>query len=301
MRTAGRRATPVALDDDLAHRGRQPRRDGRAPGRRVRHGLRRPAVQHRQRAAPRRARTTPTRSPTTSASSRRAWSACASCSRRTARSTCTSTTARRTAASSLLDELFGPECFLNELIWIYDYGGRPKRRWPAKHDTILVYVRDRDRYHFDDDRGRPRAVHGARPRRAGEGGARQAPERLLVAHDRADELAREDRLPDAEAGGRSCGGWSPPRRGRAAGAWTPSPARARSAPCAASSGRRFVLVDANPEAIAVTTARLVAAAAAADAQLTSTGTRARLSPDRRAGIRAARRAPARGGPPAARR
>ena len=50
----------------------------------------------------------------------------------------------------LLDELFGPECFLNELIWIYDYGGRPKRRWPAKHDTILVYVKDPDAYHFDD-------------------------------------------------------------------------------------------------------------------------------------------------------
>ncbi|MEY2441097.1 MAG: hypothetical protein QOJ46_523 [bacterium] len=54
-------------------------------------------------------------------------------------------------AKLVLDELFGPECFLNELIWIYDYGGRPRRRWPAKHDTILVYVRDRERYHFDDD------------------------------------------------------------------------------------------------------------------------------------------------------
>ena len=49
----------------------------------------------------------------------------------------------------LLDELFGRECFLNEIIWAYDYGGRPKRRWPAKHDTILVYVKDRRRYVFD--------------------------------------------------------------------------------------------------------------------------------------------------------
>ena len=49
----------------------------------------------------------------------------------------------------LLDELFGRECFLNEIVWAYDYGGRPKRRWPAKHDTILVYVRDPDRYLFD--------------------------------------------------------------------------------------------------------------------------------------------------------
>jgi site-specific DNA-methyltransferase (adenine-specific) len=49
----------------------------------------------------------------------------------------------------LLDGVFGRECFLNELVWAYDYGARPKRRWPAKHDTILVYVRDPDRYHFD--------------------------------------------------------------------------------------------------------------------------------------------------------
>ena len=49
----------------------------------------------------------------------------------------------------LLDELFGRECFLNEIVWAYDYGARARRRWPAKHDTILVYVRDRDRYHFD--------------------------------------------------------------------------------------------------------------------------------------------------------
>ncbi len=51
----------------------------------------------------------------------------------------------------LLDEIFGREAFLNELIWAYDYGGKPRHRWPAKHDTILVYVRDRGRYHFDAD------------------------------------------------------------------------------------------------------------------------------------------------------
>jgi DNA modification methylase len=49
----------------------------------------------------------------------------------------------------LLDELFGRECFLNEIIWAYDYGARARRRWPAKHDTILVYVRDPERYYFD--------------------------------------------------------------------------------------------------------------------------------------------------------
>ena len=49
----------------------------------------------------------------------------------------------------LLDEIFGRECFLNELIWAYDYGARSKSRWPAKHDTILVYVKDPSQYHFD--------------------------------------------------------------------------------------------------------------------------------------------------------
>ena len=49
----------------------------------------------------------------------------------------------------LLDEIFGRECFLNEIIWAYDYGARSKSRWPAKHDTILVYVKDPKAYHFD--------------------------------------------------------------------------------------------------------------------------------------------------------
>ena len=52
-------------------------------------------------------------------------------------------------AKVLLDGLFGRDSFLNEIIWAYDYGARARSRWPAKHDTILVYVKDRDRYHFD--------------------------------------------------------------------------------------------------------------------------------------------------------
>ena len=51
----------------------------------------------------------------------------------------------------LLDQIFGRECFINEIIWAYDYGGRSRRRWPAKHDTILVYAKDADRYFFDQD------------------------------------------------------------------------------------------------------------------------------------------------------
>ena len=54
-------------------------------------------------------------------------------------------------AKVLLDALFGPECFLNEIIWSYDYGGKSKSRWPAKHDTILVYVKDPDNYYFDSE------------------------------------------------------------------------------------------------------------------------------------------------------
>lgn len=54
-------------------------------------------------------------------------------------------------AKVALDALFGRECFLNELIWAYDYGAKTNRRWPAKHDTILVYVKDPARYHFDNE------------------------------------------------------------------------------------------------------------------------------------------------------
>jgi site-specific DNA-methyltransferase (adenine-specific) len=51
----------------------------------------------------------------------------------------------------MLDGVFGRECFLNEIIWAYDYGGRAKNRWPAKHDTILVYVRTAGGHFFDSD------------------------------------------------------------------------------------------------------------------------------------------------------
>lgn len=49
----------------------------------------------------------------------------------------------------LLDEIFGRDCFLNEIVWAYDYGARARRRWPAKHDTILVYVKNPGDYFFD--------------------------------------------------------------------------------------------------------------------------------------------------------
>lgn len=54
-------------------------------------------------------------------------------------------------AKVMLDVLFGRECFLNEIIWAYDFGGRTKKRWPTKHDTILVYVKDPQGYWFDSE------------------------------------------------------------------------------------------------------------------------------------------------------
>jgi site-specific DNA-methyltransferase (adenine-specific) len=155
----------------------------------------------------------------------------------------------------LLDELFGRECFLNELIWAYDYGAKPRRRWPAKHDTILVYVRDPARYLFFSDQverepymapglaGAERAARGKLPTdvwwhtivsptgREKTGYPTQKPERLvgrmLQASTRPGDLAL-----DPFAGSGTLG------------------AAARAL------GRRFVLIDQNPEAIAVMERRL---------------------------------------------
>ncbi len=49
----------------------------------------------------------------------------------------------------MLDEVFGRECFQNEIIWAYDYGARATKRWPAKHDNILWYTKHPERYTFD--------------------------------------------------------------------------------------------------------------------------------------------------------
>lgn len=51
-------------------------------------------------------------------------------------------------AKVMLDGLFGRESFINEIIWAYDYGGRSKSKWSAKHDTILWYAKDPDGYTF---------------------------------------------------------------------------------------------------------------------------------------------------------
>jgi site-specific DNA-methyltransferase (adenine-specific) len=127
-----------------------------------------------------------------------------------------------------LDAIFGRDCFLNEIIWAYDYGGKPTRRWPAKHDTILVYVRDRERHLFDADAverepymapglvGPEKAARGKRPTDTWW--------HTIVATAGASGPATRPRSPRA-----CCDGSSRPRRVPAAGALTSSPARARSA------------------------------------------------------------------------
>jgi len=54
-------------------------------------------------------------------------------------------------AKVVLDALFGRDNFLNEIIWAYDYGARAKSKWPSKHDTILVYVKNPKAYYFNNE------------------------------------------------------------------------------------------------------------------------------------------------------
>jgi site-specific DNA-methyltransferase (adenine-specific) len=157
-----------------------------------------------------------------------------------------------------LDGLFGRECFLNEIVWAYDFGGRPRRRWPAKHDTILVYVKDRDRYHFDDaevDREPYMAPGLVTPEKAARG---KRPTDVwwhtIVPTNGREKTGYPTQKPEGvvrrivTASSRP-GGWC---LDFFAGSGTLG-AVARDL------GRRFVMVDANPEAIAVATARLRAA------------------------------------------
>jgi site-specific DNA-methyltransferase (adenine-specific) len=155
----------------------------------------------------------------------------------------------------LLDEIFGRECFLNEIIWAYDYGARAKRRWPAKHDTILVYVKDPRAYYFDSaavDRepymapglvSAEKAARGKLPTdvwwhtivptsgREKTGYPTQKPEGILRRIVQASSRPG-DRCLDCFAGSGTLGA------------------------VAAQLGRRYVLIDCNPEAVRVMRARL---------------------------------------------
>jgi len=156
-----------------------------------------------------------------------------------------------------LDRLLGRDRFVNEIIWAYDYGGRPKNRWPAKHDTILWYVLDPDDYVFDFDAidripymapdlvGKEKAETGKTPTdvwwhtivptngREKTGYPTQKPlgvlSRLLKVHSRAGDVVLDF----------------------FAGSGTTGDAAARN-------DRGFVLIDHNPEAAAVMAKRLAA-------------------------------------------
>jgi site-specific DNA-methyltransferase (adenine-specific) len=155
----------------------------------------------------------------------------------------------------LLDELFGRECFLNELIWAYDYGAKPRRRWPPKHDTILVYVKQAGDYFFDAEAvdrepymapglvTPEKAARGKRPTdvmwhtivsptgREKTGYPTQKPEGLLRRFVQASSRPG-DMCMDPFAGSGTLGA------------------------VAASLGRRYLLMDSSPQAVGVATERL---------------------------------------------
>jgi len=155
----------------------------------------------------------------------------------------------------VLDELFGRRSFVNEIVWAYDYGGRSKKRWPAKHDTIYWYARDPKSYVFNYDEidrvpymapglvGPQKAARGKTPTdvwwntivsptgREKTGYPTQKPlrvvERIVRVHSQPGDLVLDF----------------------FAGSGTTGEAAARL-------GRRYVLVDSNPEAVRVMARRL---------------------------------------------
>jgi len=154
-----------------------------------------------------------------------------------------------------LDSIFGRDCFLNEIVWAYDYGAKPARRWPAKHDTILVYVRDRDRYLFDAEavEREPYMAPGlVSPEKAARGKRptdtwwhtivpTSGPERTGYPTQKPEGVLRR-----IVAASSRPGGWC---LDFFAGSGT------LGAVCA-KLGRHYVLVDSNPQAVAVMRARL---------------------------------------------
>ncbi|HEX4400512.1 MAG TPA: site-specific DNA-methyltransferase [Galbitalea sp.] len=158
-------------------------------------------------------------------------------------------------AKVALDAMFGRDCFLNEIIWAYDYGAKSTGRWPAKHDTILVYVKNPKNYFFDSttvDREpymAPGLVSAAKVARGKlptdvwwhtivttngkerTGYATQKPEGILRRIVQASS-AEGDWVLDFFAGSGT------------------------TASVASQLGRRFVVVDQNPDAVAIMRSRL---------------------------------------------
>lgn len=163
-------------------------------------------------------------------------------------------------ARLILDEIFGPERFLNEIIWTYDYGGRARDKWARKHDNILWYAKS-DRWSFNRDSidripymapglvGAEKAERGKLPTdtwwmtivptnsRERTGYPTQKPVKLLERIIRASSNPGE--LVADFFGGSGTTGVAAKRL-----------------------GRRFLLVDDNPEAIRIAEKRLAAESAA---------------------------------------
>ncbi len=155
----------------------------------------------------------------------------------------------------LLDEIFGREGFLNEIIWAYDYGARSKSRWPAKHDTILVYVKDPAVYFFDSaevDREPYMAPGLVTPEKAARG---KLPTDVwwhtIVPTNGAEKTGYPTQKPEGiirrmVQASTKPGDWC---LDFFAGSGTLGAV-------AAALGRRYVLIDSNPEAVRVMRARL---------------------------------------------
>jgi site-specific DNA-methyltransferase (adenine-specific) len=158
-------------------------------------------------------------------------------------------------AKVLCDAVFGRDCFLNEIVWAYDFGGRAKRRWPAKHDDILVYVKDQDRYYFDAEAVEriPYMAPGlVGPEKAARG---KLPTdtwwQTIVPPGGAERTGYPTQKPVAVL--RRVIAASCPPRGLVADFFAGS---GTTGAAALELGRRFLLVDSNPEAVAVMRARL---------------------------------------------
>ena len=48
----------------------------------------------------------------------------------------------------LLDAVFQPTLFVNEIAWCYNVGGKSKKHWARKHDTLLFYTKSKN-WHFN--------------------------------------------------------------------------------------------------------------------------------------------------------
>lgn len=157
-------------------------------------------------------------------------------------------------ARIILDEIFGPERFLNEIIWAYDYGGRARDKWARKHDNILWYAKSESwTFNRDDiDRipymapglvGPEKAARGKLPTdvwwmtivptnsRERTGYPTQKPEKLLERIIRASSNPGDLVLDFFGGSGTT-------------------------AVAAQRLGRRYLLIDRNPDAISIASARL---------------------------------------------